>query len=267
MLAAELPDADSIGYTPEALNEHATLADIAQEARRVVAAAAADGELLRIAGGVAFALRVAGRVELPRGPAADIDLISPSRRERRLVPLITALGYEGEKAFNARHGDSRLLFWDQRRERKLEVFLGTFVMCHSLPLADRLELETETLPLAELLLTKLQIVELNEKDMVDMHSLLLTHEVGDADGEQINARRIAELCAADWGLHHTVTRTLERLAQDPPSYRLTPEQRATVEGRVVKLAQAIDAAPKTMAWRMRARVGERVRWYEEPEEI
>ena len=202
-----------------------TLTEIAAEAQRVVAQATAQGQHLRVTGSVAFQLRVSGRVVLPRPQPNDIDLVSPSRRERRLVPLLTELGYTGEKAFNARHGDTRLVFWDEARDRKLEVFLGTFTMCHSLPLAERLEIETVTVPLAELLLTKLQIVELNERDVADMHSLILTHDVGATDDDVINAARIADLCGRDWGLHHTVMKTLDRLGSDPPSYTLSPDQR------------------------------------------
>jgi hypothetical protein len=244
-----------------------TLPGIGEEAVRVVAHATDRGELLRVAGSVAFALRVRGRAGLPRAAPVDIDLVAPARSERRIVPLLTELGYTGEKEFNARHGDRRLIFWDEPRNRKLEVFVGIFVMCHSLPLGERLEVDADTVPLAELLLTKLQIVELNEKDVCDMHSLLITHEVGNGDGDQINAQRIATLCGADWGLHRTVSGTLERLAEDPPSYTLTPEQRRLVDQRVGDVREALERQPKTFAWRMRARVGERVRWYEEPEEI
>jgi hypothetical protein len=255
------------GTPARPMQDTETLPDIADEARRVVARAADHGEILRIAGGVAFRVRVAGRVQLPRPPLQDIDLVSPPRRERRVAAALTELGYTGEKAFNARHGDRRLIFWDEPRERKLEVFVGRFVMCHELPVAERLDVEVETLPLAELLLTKLQIVELNEKDMADMHSLLITHDVGPADGEQINSARIASLCANEWGLHHTVIRTLARLRENPPSYTLSGEQRQAVDERITKLEQAIEERPKSMSWRMRAKVGERVRWYEEPEEI
>jgi hypothetical protein len=249
------------------MNEAQTYEEIGDEARRVVARATERGEILRIAGGVAFQLRVAGRLTLPRPPLGDIDLVAPAKRERRVVALLTELGYTGEKEFNARHGDRRLIFWDEARNRKLEVFVGRFVMCHELPIAARLEVEPETLALAELLLTKLQIIELNEKDLADMHSLIVTHDVGDSDDDQINAARIASLCGSDWGLHHTVSLTLSRLGEDPPSYTLTADQRALVQERVGKLQRAIDEQPKSMSWRMRARVGERVQWYIEPEEI
>ena len=163
---------------PEAVT---TLPDITEEARRLVASATTQGVQLRISGGVAFNLRSRDRISLPRAPLNDIDLGAPSRTHRRLVSLLTSLGYDGEKAFNARHGETRLMFWDRLRDRKLEVFLGTFTMCHQLPIARRLEIESETIPLAELLLTKLQIVELNEKDVADMHMLLVAHETGTAD--------------------------------------------------------------------------------------
>jgi hypothetical protein len=250
-----------------AMADPQTLPEIADEARRVVAEVARRGEILRITGGVAFHLRVAGRVTLPRPPLQDIDLMAPRRRERHLVHAVTELGYVGEKEFNARHGDERLVFWDTSRERKLEIFLGAFVMCHTVPMTGRLEVDSETIPLADLLLTKLQIVELNEKDLSDMHALLLTHEVADDDDDRINAQHIARLCARDWGLHHTVSRTLTRLAEDPPSYMLSGEQRRVIEERTGELRSALEDQPKAMAWRARARIGERVRWYEEPEEI
>jgi hypothetical protein len=242
-----------------------TLPDITEEARRVVAEARMQNEVLRITGSVAFHLRV--RVRLPRPELQDIDLVAPSGTERRAARVLADLGYTGEKEFNARHGATRLVFWDRTRDRKLEVFLGNLVMAHTLPLAERIAIEPETIPLAEMLLTKLQIVELNEKDVADMHALLISFELGASDGDLINLERIADLCARDWGLHHTVNRTLDRLATDPPSYTLTPDQRKAVDARISRLRHALEAKPKSMAWRMRARVGERVRWYEQPEEI
>jgi hypothetical protein len=263
-------DADDRMSALRAAHRAQSLPGIGEEAQRVVSHATDGGEVLRVTGSVAFALRGTSRAGLPRPAPVDIDLVAPAKSERRIAKLLADMGYTPEKEFNARHGDRRLIFWDEPRERKLEVFVGVFVMCHSLPLGarERLELEPETVPAAELLLTKLQIVELNEKDMSDMHALLLTHDVGDGDAhDRINAARVAALCAADWGLHRTVTRTLERLAADPPSYTLSGDQRRLVDARLAELRRALDARPKSIAWRMRARIGDRVRWYEEPEEI
>jgi hypothetical protein len=244
-----------------------TLPDITEESRRIVREATDRGELLRLSGGVAFHLRTSGHVGIPRAPLNDIDLVAPARTDRRLVTLLTELGYVGERQFNARHGDQRLIFQDPERDRKLEIFLGPLVMCHTLAVAERLEVEPETLPLAELMLTKLQIVELNEKDVADMHSLMITYEVGGGDLEQINATHISRLCSRDWGLHHTVSKTLDRLRDDPPGYTLSAEQRRLVDQRIHKLQRALEQHPKSVAWRMRAKVGERVKWYEQPEEI
>jgi len=243
-----------------------TLSSITDEARRVVGEASARGEVVRIVGSVAFDLR-AGDARLPRPPLNDIDLMAPARSERRVTAVLTSIGYTGEREFNARHGDRRLLFMDMARERKLEVFVGTFAMCHTLPLDERLEIDPETVPLAELMLTKLQIVELNEKDLGDMHSLLISYDVGSSDARQINSDRISQLCARDWGLHHTVSLNLTRLGEDPPSYTLSSGQRRTVDERVARLQRALEQAPKSTAWRIRARLGERVRWYVEPEEM
>jgi hypothetical protein len=243
--------------------------EIGAEARRVVAAATDRGEVLRIAGGVAYQLRVAGRVALPRAPLGDIDLIAPAKRNRRVAALLTEIGYTPEKEFNARHGDRRLIFWDLARERKLEVFVGTFVMCHELPIAERLEVEPETVPLAELLLTKLQIVELNEKDADDCLRLLVTFPLEDSDDAgAIDLRVFRSLVADDWGWWRTVTLNLERI-----SALLNGGARPAIEGgkldartQLQALSDAAESAPKSRRWKMRARIGERKRWYDVPEE-
>src|SRR5689334_8752686 len=122
-----------------------SLPGIDEEARRVVAHATERGELLRVAGSVAFVIRGASRAGLPRPAPVDIDLVAPAKSNRRIAKLLGELGYTPEKEFNARHGDRRLIFWDESRDRKLEVFVGVFAMCHSLPLGarERLELESE----------------------------------------------------------------------------------------------------------------------------
>jgi hypothetical protein len=139
-------------------------------------------------------------------------------------------------------------------------------MCHEIPLEQRLTVNAGTVPLAELLLTKLQIIELNEKDVRDTVALFHEHEVtGDDSG--VNAARVAELCGADWGLWRTITANLENVRAHLDRYALAPDESARVNARLEAVEERIEAAPKSRAWRLRARVGERVKWYETPEEV
>ncbi|HVR05862.1 MAG TPA: hypothetical protein VMS02_07450, partial [Solirubrobacteraceae bacterium] len=152
----------------------------------------------------------------------------------------------------------------------IDVFVGEFRMCHPLPLLDRLQEHEETLPATELLLSKLQIVTLNVKDRGDLYALLFGCEVG-AGGERgpavIEAPRIAALAAADWGLHHTIELNLARLREALDAVGLDGSSRERIATQIGALAAALEAAPKSRGWRLRARVGERRRWYEDPEEV
>jgi hypothetical protein len=142
-------------------------------------------------------------------------------------------------------------------------------MCHTLPLADRLEIEPLTIPLAELFLSKAQIVELNRKDILDLLALLLDHDAGPGDAEMINTSLIAGLCAKDWGLYTTVSMSIQKLHDflDEEAIELDQAEAQTIKRRLIAIQKAMDDAPKNMAWKMRARVGTRVRWYEEVEEV
>jgi len=149
----------------------------------------------------------------------------------------------------------------------VDVFVGSFRMCHAIPFGDRLKKGEPTVPLAELLLTKLQIIELNEKDVRDTVLLLYGHEIADHDDDAVNGARIAELCAADWGLWRTITHNLKRCAELLGEYDLPDEDRDRVDRRLKQLIERIEAAPKSRGWKMRARIGDRKRWYELPEEV
>ena len=168
-------------------------------------------------------------------------------------------------AYNALHGGERLLYFDDEHDRQVDVFVGAFSMSHKIPLDARLEVDPVSIPLAELLLTKLQIAELNEKDIRDTLALLHDHPVGETDGETVNAGQIAALCAANWGLWRTITGNLDTCCSLAPGYDL-PNQ-AEVEERLRRLLARIEAEPKSRAWKLRAKIGERKRWYELPEEV
>jgi hypothetical protein len=243
------------------------LPDPVLEARRLLDAAAGAGVPLRAIGGVAIRLRANGG--LPAALAreyGDIDLVTAKGRGPAVSGLLAELGYAAEQRFNALHGSRRLMFVDIANDRRLDVFVGTFEMCHAVPVTGRIEVDPVTVPAAELLLTKLQVVELNRKDVSDTLALLLIDPVREADDDGINATEVARLCAADWGLWRTCKENLPRIAQAADSFELAPEQVAHARGMIDELWARIEAEPKSSKWRFRDRIGDRKRWYEEPEE-
>lgn len=239
------------------------LADPVAEGRRVVEQARANGIVLRLLGGVAVFLQAPDSRPLLGRDIRDIDLVTPRGNKREVAQLFRSLGYVEDEQFNAFHGAHRQIYVDLENQRKVDVFVGTFSMCHEIPIAARLDRDPLTVPLAELLLTKLQIVELNERDERDIYNLCYHHEVGERG---IEAELIAELCARDWGLWRTCRGTLDRCRADLGGYALGEREREVIADRLGSLWERIEAEPKTSKWRWRARVGERVRWYEEPEE-
>lgn len=245
-----------------------TLSGAVPEAVRLLDDAERRGVDLRALGGVAVALRAGPESPFQREPE-DLDFAIRRRERTAVEELLVEAGYAPDQEFNVQAGHRRLLFHDAARGRQVDVFIDQFDMCHLIALEDRLTVDPLTLPLAELLLTKLQIVELNDKDADDVCALLLVADVGAEDGwSQLNAARVAEMCASDWGLWRTVDINLERVqARVAPPSRLPVEDSERVQRNVATLRAAIAARPKTVRWRTRARVGDRVRWYREPEEV
>ncbi len=240
------------------------LADALEEGVRLSTAVRTSGLSLRITGGVAIGMRCpsAGGPALRR-VYADIDLFGLRKEARDVSELLTSLGYEPDVRFNTLHGSRRLFFWDPLNSRQLDVFLDVFDMCHRIDLTKRLRLP-DTVALADLLLMKLQVVETNEKDFKDVLALLLDHSFG-ADDEVINIVYIAELASADWGLWRTTTMVAERAghyAAALPGFEAKDRAHAQVRAFI----GALEDAPKSRSWKVRSRVGERLRWYQLPEE-
>jgi hypothetical protein len=239
-------------------------ADVVAEGVRVLSAARDLDLPLRLLGGVAVRLRA--RNTFP--PAlertyGDLDFVTARRASGPAQKFFRDLGYEPHVSFNALNSKERLLFFDEDHGRQVDVFVGAFRMCHEIPLEGRLELDETSIPLAELLLTKLQVIELNEKDVRDAVAVLHDRELGEEDGDTVNAGRIAQLCSEDWGLWRTITRNLEACRLQAGAYG---EDLAGVATRFSQLEERIEAEPKSRAWRLRARIGERKRWYDLPEE-
>ncbi len=243
--------------------------EIVGQGRRLVAEAAARGLSIRLVGGVAFWLRVGDQArELFARTYPDLDIVAHKWRSRMLRTLLEELGYRPERTFNAMHGATRLLYRSPDNSYQIDVFLDELAMCHKLDLGQRLDIEDLTLPAAELLLTKLQIHQLNRKDLIDILMLMSDHELADSDGPHlVNARRIEELCSQDWGLYTTVTDNL-RVVENRTAGIVTDAALAeTARSRLEKLRVRLEKAPKTVSWNLRAKVGRRMAWYMLPEEV
>lgn len=241
-----------------------TLDDVAEEGRRLAIAARSDELSLRLLGGVAVWCQCpsARRPELARD-YGDADFVGRAEDRKRITSFLEAEGYEADRMFNALHGATRLNFHDPARDRPVDVLLDRFVMAHELNLSDSVSADGLTIELADLLMTKLQVVSINEKDVRDLLAVLLDHEFR---ADDIRLERLLEATKNDWGLEHTMHRSLSTLQEMLSRFGLAIDQQHTVTARISQLSDALASASKGAKWKLRARVGERVRWYEEPEE-
>jgi hypothetical protein len=245
------------------------LAEITAEADRIVTHARERQVTAPLIGGIAIFLRCPSASVPPlRREYKDIDLITTKGMTQRITSLLQELGYEPDKRFNALHGGQRLFFWDAHNGRQLDIFVDRFEMCHTIDLRNRVALDplAPTLPLADLLLTKMQVVEINFKDMQDIAALLQDYPLT-SNEEGINIDYITALTRNDWGLQHTLEGTIAHLQQaDILSQLIVEGAPYSLATQLAALKEAMDMVPKSTAWKLRAKIGERKRWYELPED-
>lgn len=249
------------------------VADPVAETRRILAAADAAAVPLRALGGIAVAMVAPTVARLqPTRSYHDIDLAAVARSGTPVVSrLLTGLGYEAARRFNTLNGSERLLFHDPDG-RRVDVFVDTLRMCHVLPFAARIESYPSTLSPADLVLSKLQIVELTGRDAQDLLALFADLALTESDADGIGVPRIREVCGADWGWWRTVDDNL-RLLSDQWQVQLASAAPETARvfaqaiERASDLRRELATCPKTVGWRIRARVGARLHWYESPEEV
>ena len=258
-----------------------TLADPLAEAIRLIELAEADGLQVRLMGGLAFHAQAPTWTARTDRAGRDLDLATRSRDRKAVAELLIAEGYTPDRQYNALYGHKQLYFMDEGRRRPVDVLVDRLEMCHSFEFADRLVSMRPTLPLAELLLSKLQIVKINRKDVLDALILFSEHPLGQGDGSgdaadrgaTINVPRITSLAANDWGWWRTITGNLDKLGAfmvdelKPGELDVGRPVRCDPMTQIAELRTAIDAAPKSTRWKLRARIGDRVLWYEEPEEV
>ena len=245
--------------------------DFLEETNRILDAAKTEDVLLRLLGALAFHIhcpKFSYMQEMLGRTFTDIDFASYRQESSRINKLFVELGYQYDVRVRALFG-SRLVFYDASgTDRHCDVFLDKLEFCHDIDFQNRLDVDYPTIPLLELLLEKMQIVKLNEKDVVDTIMLLREHQIGGSDNETINVDRLAGLTAHDWGLWKTVTMNLEnvrRAAQS--SEKLSEEDKKDIDSKITALRSRIDQEPKSRGWKIRSQIGEKRKWYRDVDEL
>ena len=245
--------------------------DFLEEAQRIVNAAKDEDILLRLLGALAFHIhcpKFSYMQELLGRSFTDIDFASYRQESSKINKLFVELGYQYDVRVRAIFG-SRLVFYDSSgTNRHCDVFLDKLEFCHDIDFEKRLEVDFPTIPLVELLLEKMQIVKINEKDIVDTMMLLREHEIGASDNETINADRLARLTSRDWGLWKTITINLQNVRNAAQSYqKLNEEDRKDIDSKITALMKHIDDEPKSRGWKIRSQIGEKRKWYRDVDEF
>ena len=234
-------------------------------------AAKKEGVLLRLMGALAFHMhcpKFSYMQEMLGRTFTDIDFASYRKEISGINTLFAGLGYQSDVRVRALFG-SRLIFYDTGgTSRHCDVFLDKLEFCHDIVFQDRLEVDDPTIPLAELLLEKMQIIKLNEKDAIDTIMLLREHPIGESDDDTINADHLARLTARDWGLWKTFTTNLENVRKTAQTLeKLSEDDKKDVASKIAALQSRIGKENKTRGWKIRSQIGERRKWYRDVDEL
>jgi len=242
------------------------LEDPIAEAARIAEAAKSKQLHLKLLGGAGIHVHSASAHKPPlKRKYGDLDYAISKRDRKGVLELFPALGYEANERFNLMQGDRRLYFYDSDNSRQVDVFIDVFKMSHVIDLRGRLDHEGPCASPSDLLLSKLQIYEMNRKDLVDLVALLLDHPVEAQWGDEvIDSGYIARVAADDWGLYRTLQVNTAKLRATLNELEV---DRELVGSRLDQLWSAVEAQPKPLKWKLRAQVGDRIQWYELPEEV
>ena len=242
-----------------------TLPDLTDEAQRLADKIKVAGLNVKLLGGLAIWFHSpSARHEPLQRQYGDLDFIGPKKEMKKFIQLMIDSGYIEDKRFNAIHGATRLILIDSTHERPVDVLIDTFKMCHEIDLSDRLFGHSPTIPLADLLLSKLQVTKLAHKDVADIAALLLDQEFTPSG---IDMDYIIRILGNNWGFEHTVRRTLDNLPIHLSEFQLTPTQKEVITAKIDKLRVEILGGKKSAGYKIRAKIGEKLPWAEEPEEL
>jgi hypothetical protein len=243
---------------------------IQQETAALVAGAADEGLTLRVVGSTGIRMHCAeasAAMDVAERPAHDIDVVVRHADRGRLRAWLEARGWVVDRDLLVAMEGERFAFHHPHSGLDLDVFVERLQFCHTIELDGRWERHGTTVPIEELLLQKLQVHDLTRCDVIDAAIVLATHDVSTSDGDQerIDRDYVAGVLARNWGFHRDATSNLERVARAAAGGQvaLPAEGAGRVRHGASQLLEAIDGTHKTRAWKMRARVGERMQWWDD----
>jgi hypothetical protein len=241
------------------------LEDPIAEAERLAAAAKKAKVGIKLLGGAGIHLSSPSARKPPlKRKYGDLDYAIAKKDRQAVLAFFPSLGYEANERFNLMQGDRRLYFYDTEHSRQVDIFIDLIKMSHVIDLRGRLNHEGPCASPSDLMLSKLQIYEVNRKDLVDLTALLLDHKVAANDDDAIDPGYVARLAADEWGMYRTLQVNIGKLRSTLAELDV---DRVVVGSRLDEIWAAIEAQPKPLKWKLRAQVGDRMRWYELPEEV
>ena len=247
------------------------MTDYMQEVSRILDSAKQSDIILRLLGSTAFRIHCPNHLtylDSMHRELTDIDLMSISNQRKKVKELFKTLGYQIDQQVLLESEGRRYAFAHPTNNVGVDVFFDKLDMCHTIGFKDRLDVDEPTIPLAELILEKMQIVKINPKDIKDTIVLLMEHQIGNGDKETINSKFIVKLLSHDWGFYYTLTTNLKKVQRELqiPSYAVIPEEkRRDVDSKINMLLDEIEREPKSLGWKLRAKIGTSKQWYHDVE--
>ncbi|MGH6736727.1 MAG: hypothetical protein ACRECX_11700 [Methyloceanibacter sp.] len=246
--------------------------EFVDEALRLVRDAEKQGIRLRILGSIAYRLQCPNHLNLfedMKRVLTDVDFGAEKKQNRAIREFLTARGYVPDDGVYVASEGARHAYLHKDTGLNVDVFADELYFCHRIPFKGRLDLDSPTICTTDLLLEKMQIVEINLKDFKDTVVLMLEHPLSHEQPgpKSIDTNYIVDIMRQDWGFYHTVTTNLKRVPEFLTEFpSLGVQDQGTVRSRIEELLKVLDEAPKTLGWKMRAKVGTRRRWYQEVSE-
>ena len=242
-----------------------------EQATKILGEAKERNLTLRVIGALAFHIHCPkfNYIQLETGRFfTDVDFMAYVEEQGETERMFKELGYLDDPRIKTVPGLRRSIFFTADHRLHSDVFYDVLEFSHTIDFRGRLAIDSPTISLVDLLLEKMQIFRLNEKDAIDTLMLVREHVVGSHDDQTINIDYMAKVCKADWGLWKTVTANLEKVDTLGDDYAvLTAEDRKIVRSRLAEIAARIDREPTTLGWRIRSRIGERIKWYNDVDEV